>query len=290
MDLTLLRYFYTIAQEGSFLAASQKLNYAQSNLSTRIRHLEKHLGTELFIRSKNGVQLTEKGAVLYEYAGRILSLADEAENQLRDGQYAAHEIAVSSLESVAVTFLPEILAAFHEVCPDVNVCVQTRITDAGVRSVLEGSSDLAFVVGVNHQEGLRSIPLKKEKLVFAASEKGLPFEELLVRPLLVFPSGCSYRRVLEEILSDAGIAPIRLMEFPSLGAILASAETGTGVCLFPESAIRSFTAGRSLFLYAVPEKYRYAEIYMIYRKNSAANQTLKRFIDAVSQLKQETQK
>lgn len=90
---------------------------------------------------------------------------------------------------------------------------------------------------------------------------------------------------MEGILSDAGIAPVRLMEFSSLGAILTSAETGTGVCLFPESAIRSFTAGRSLFLYDVPGKYSQAEIYMIYRKNSAANQTLNRFIDAVSQVK-----
>lgn len=80
------------------------------------------------------------------------------------------------------------------------------------------------------------------------------------------------------------------MEFSSLGAILASAETGTGVCLFPESAIRSFMAGQSLTLYELPGKYSQAEIYMIYRKNSATNQTLNRFIDTVSQMKQKTQK
>lgn len=44
MDITLLRYFYTVAKEGSFMAAAEKLDYAQSNLSMRIKQLEKTVG------------------------------------------------------------------------------------------------------------------------------------------------------------------------------------------------------------------------------------------------------
>ena len=59
MDLTLLNYFYTVAREGSFMAAAEKLDYAQSNLSMRIKQLEEIAGTELLIRGRNGVTLTD---------------------------------------------------------------------------------------------------------------------------------------------------------------------------------------------------------------------------------------
>ena len=65
MDLQALRYFRIVAREGSFSQAAQKLNYAQSNLSTKIRQLEGELETPLFRRHAHGVTLTEKGESLW---------------------------------------------------------------------------------------------------------------------------------------------------------------------------------------------------------------------------------
>ena len=82
MDLQVLNFFSVIAAEGSFLGASQKLGYAQSNLSTKIKQLETELGAELFHRTKQGVTLTEEGAVLLEYTDKILRLASEARSSI----------------------------------------------------------------------------------------------------------------------------------------------------------------------------------------------------------------
>ena len=77
MDLQTLQFFCTAATEGSLTKAAQKLNYAQSNLSTRMHALEEELGVTLFQRSAGGIRLTPKGEVLFSYARRILKLADE---------------------------------------------------------------------------------------------------------------------------------------------------------------------------------------------------------------------
>ncbi len=50
MDLQTLRFFVAAADEGSFSAAAEKLSYAQSNLSNRIKQLEEELGEPLFYR------------------------------------------------------------------------------------------------------------------------------------------------------------------------------------------------------------------------------------------------
>lgn len=284
MDLTLLHYFHTVAREGSFMAAAEKLGYAQSNLSMRIKQLEEIAGTELLIRGRNGVTLTERGQVLYSYADKLLALSEEAESAVKGEGYSTGRITIAAMESAAVTFLPGLLAKFHRKYPDTSVKVITGTSDAGVRAVLANNADMTVAVGENSHEDLSFIPLRKEELVLVTdrSDQENDLKRLLARPLLVFPSGCAYRRVLERMLIDYGIAVVHTMEFTSLGAILASVSAGLGVSLFPASAINSFTAGNSLRMIPLPEEYKTADIYLIFRRQSAENRTLKNFIEMIT--------
>lgn len=281
MDLTLLNYFYTVAREGSFMAAAEKLDYAQSNLSMRIKQLEEMAGAELLIRGRNGVTLTEKGQVLYSYADKLLALSEEAESAVKGEEYSTGRITITAMESAAVTFLPGLLAKFHKKYPDTSVKVITGTSDAGVRAVLANDTDMAVAVGENSHEDLFSNPLRKEELVLVTdrSDQESDLKKLLARPLLVFPSGCAYRRVLERMLADYGIAAVHTMEFTSLGAILASVSAGLGISVFPATAIDSFTAGDSLRMISLPEEYKTADIYLIFRRQSVGNRTLRNFIE-----------
>ena len=284
MDLTLLRYFYTVAREGSFMAAAERLGYAQSNLSMRIKQLEEVTGAELLIRGRNGVTLTEKGRVLYSYADKLLSLSEEAESAVKGDGYSTGSLTIAAMESAAVTFLPGALAKFHRNYPSASVKVSTGTSDAGVRAVLANDADIAIVAGENSHKDLFSILLRKEELVLVTdqSDQEIDLKELLIKPLLVFPSGCSYRRVLEQMLSDYEIAAVRIMEFTSLGAILASVSAGLGISVFPASAINSFSSGESLRMIPLPEAYGTADIYLISRRQSAGNKTLKDFIETIT--------
>lgn len=281
MDLTLLNYFYTVAREGSFMAAAEKLDYAQSNLSMRIKQLEEMAGAELLIRGRNGVTLTEKGQVLYSYADKLLALSEEAESAVKGEEYSTGWFTITAMESAAVTFLPGLLAKFHKKYPDTSVKVITGTSDAGVRAVLANDTDMAVAVGENSHEDLFSNPLRKEELVLVTdrSDQESDLKKLLARPLLVFPSGCAYRRVLERMLADYGIAAVHTMEFTSLGAILASVSAGLGISVFPATAINSFTAGDSLRMISLPEEYKTADIYLIFRRQSVGNRTLRNFIE-----------
>ena len=84
LDLQTLRFFCAAVEEGSLTRAAQRLNYAQSNLSTRIHALEEELGAVLFERSSEGVRLTAGGEVLYAYAQRLLHLAGETASAVRE--------------------------------------------------------------------------------------------------------------------------------------------------------------------------------------------------------------
>ena len=75
MDLRALEIFRTVALEGSVSKAAVRLNRVQSNISTRIKQLEQHLRTPLFLRRNRGLMLTPEGRRLLPYAERLLQLS-----------------------------------------------------------------------------------------------------------------------------------------------------------------------------------------------------------------------
>src|ERR1700729_4364819 len=86
MDLSDLKIFATVVREGSVTRAARRLHRVQSNVTTRIRQLEQDLGVTLFIREGKRLHLTPTGHLLIDYADRLLGLADEARNAVRDSR------------------------------------------------------------------------------------------------------------------------------------------------------------------------------------------------------------
>ena len=76
MQLTQLEYFVAIADAGSLNKAAEKLFITQPTLSKAIANLEEELGMHLFIRSKNGMELTENGQKMYQYSRDVLERMD----------------------------------------------------------------------------------------------------------------------------------------------------------------------------------------------------------------------
>ena len=84
MDLGELQVFLTVAREGSFSRAAERLYRTQPAISLGIRKLEDSLGQPLFVRGSRPVRLTDAGVLLKEYAERLLNLRDEAKKGLSE--------------------------------------------------------------------------------------------------------------------------------------------------------------------------------------------------------------
>lgn len=72
MNLEQLRYVCAIYETGSISQAAEKLFLSQPNVSNAVSKLERELGFAILLRSYNGVQFTERGLELVQYASRIL--------------------------------------------------------------------------------------------------------------------------------------------------------------------------------------------------------------------------
>src|SRR5215475_15472593 len=83
IDLESLRIFHTVVEEGGVVRAAVKLNRVQSNVTTRIRQLEKHVGVRLFRREGRNIRLSTEGQKLLGYADRLLRRSEEHTSELQ---------------------------------------------------------------------------------------------------------------------------------------------------------------------------------------------------------------
>ena len=74
MNINHLQYFITIAEEGGFTAAAQKLFITQPSLSQSIHNMEQQLGTELFDRKTSPISLTPAGEIYLCWAKQVIHL------------------------------------------------------------------------------------------------------------------------------------------------------------------------------------------------------------------------
>src|SRR5215468_10424753 len=106
IELRHLRYFTAVADAGSFTHAAERMFIAQPTLSQQIRRLEEIVGTPLLQRRREGLRLTEAGAVLLEESRSVLSLVDHGVSRTRQ----AAGLGRPRLRVVIPPELPEALA------------------------------------------------------------------------------------------------------------------------------------------------------------------------------------
>ena len=266
IDLESLKIFRTVVDEGGVVRAATKLNRVQSNVTTRIRQLEEHLGTRLFRRQGRSIRLSTEGHTLLVYADRLLRLADEAVSQMRTGKPKGI-FRLGSLESTAGSRLAPILSHYHTLYPDVVVELATGTAATLITRVMNFELEAAFVSEPFTAPGLEARPVFEERLVLVTSRairKVSGPADIGRSTLIAFAQDCSYRKRIEEWLGSANVMPERVLEFASYQAMIACVAAGTGFAVVPKSVLEALRATRSIRQHALPKRFSHNRTYLVW--------------------------
>ncbi|MPW17026.1 LysR family transcriptional regulator [Paraburkholderia sp. CNPSo 3157] len=243
MDLAALTIFRAVVRENGVTRAAAKLNRVQSNVTTRIKQLEEQLGTELFIRDGRRLVLTPAGETLLSYAERLLALADEARHAVKDARPSGR-LRLGTMESVAATRLPGLLAQYHQTWPDVALELETGTTGKLIERVREFEVDAAIVSRPLDPASLGDlfeiVPVYREELVMLSPRGHRPIldpRDIALSTLVAFEQGCAYRIYVENWYMQHGVRPARVLELGSYHAIVACVAAGAGVAVAPRSVL-----------------------------------------------------
>ena len=279
LDLEALHIFRTVAQQGGITRAAAKLNRVQSNVTTRVKQLEEHLGTQLFVRERRGLTLSPDGQRLLAYADEMLRLASEAQAAMKSGRPRGM-FRIGTLESTAAARLPEILARYHRDHPEVQIELVTGTSGSLVARLHAFEIEAAFVAEPFTKAGLEMDPAFEEELVVIAPKKSARVDraaDIGRRTVIAFAAGCSYRRRLEEWLGDEGVVASQVMEFGSYHAIIACVSAGAGIAIVPRSVLKLTDAGKQVEVSKLPARTAKARTMLVWRPGhrSAALEALR---------------
>lgn len=197
MDLRKLRHFAVAAAEGSLHRAAVKLCIAQPALSRQIRDLEDEVGAKLFVRSSQGVKLSQAGEILLAEVERLLpqiELAKETARRAGQGQFGVLRIGLTTAVA-EMRFAISAIAEAGRRNSDVDYRLSVVTSDHQVPALEHGDLDLGlhyrrmplppnmkyrdlltdtYVLAVpenhrlTHQPKVRLADLEHEELIFAS--------------------------------------------------------------------------------------------------------------------------
>jgi LysR family transcriptional regulator, transcriptional activator of nhaA len=84
-----LEYFWTVVRSGGVVRASEQLHLTPQTLSGQIRLLEERCGQRLLRKAGRGVEPTEAGRLVMQYADEIFGLGAELQDALRGDRVGA---------------------------------------------------------------------------------------------------------------------------------------------------------------------------------------------------------
>jgi molybdate transport repressor ModE-like protein len=251
-DLAALELLLAVARLGSLGAAAREVGITQPAASSRLRSMERQLGVALVDRSPRGSRLTDAGALVTDWARRVVEAAaafDAGARALRDRRDSRLRVAASM--TIAEYLLPGWLLALHAERPDTAVSLLAGNSAKVAELLLSGEADLGFVEGLSVPTGLDSTVIAHDRLIVVTApghpwaRRGRPVtaEELAATPLILRERGSGTRQVLDAALG--GLAR-PLIELSSTTAVKASAVSGAGPSVLSELAVGEELALRRL--------------------------------------------
>lgn len=272
-DLTDLRLFVLVADEGSLTKAAQRQHLSLAAASTRIKALEAQSGQALLYREARGVRLTPPGEAFLHHARGVLRQVDRLRVDLQEygGGLRGH-VRVFANTTAVTDFLPEILPGFLSANPRVNVDLQEKPNAEIARGVLDGRADIGIVAGQVDTLGLQAIHFSTDRLVLVttqshpfASQKTIAFADTLDEDAVGMQQGSTLQTFLAQVTEKLG-KPLKLrIQLSSFDAMCRMIGAGVGVGIVPESAARRNQTSMGLALIELLEPWSVRERYILVR-------------------------
>jgi DNA-binding transcriptional LysR family regulator len=284
-----LYYFYVVAKAGSFSDAARELNVSQSSISVQIRQFESYLGHKLFNRLKKGVELTESGAVVFQFAEEVFHDVDRIWNDLEAiERQIKGTLAIGTINSFGIYALPRLLKEFTASYPEVKVSVHFGTGRQLADMLQNGKIDIAVTSGSRRYAGLTSVPLRETKVFLvgppdhplAARETVNP-RELESHPFIGYEEENEIRMMMDSFFRRMSLSIEYALESSNVATIKHMVMAGLGLSMLPELSVGEEIRERRLARIEVQGLYMAQKMTLYYKSNRTLTPTRREFLNFI---------
>ncbi len=209
INLEYYKIFYYVSLTGSFTKAAEILCISQPAVSQAIKHLEKNLGSNLYVRTSKGVKLTPDGEVLFSYVKKgyeYIQLGESTFQKMMDLENG--EIRIGASDMTLQFYLLPYLEQFHKLYPKIKVTVTNAPTPETIEHLYAGRIDFGIVSSpFEERQDMQVTRVKEIEDIFIAGNRFwhlknemITYEKLEKLPIICLEHNTSTRQYVDEYL------------------------------------------------------------------------------------------
>ena len=291
MEFKQLEAFVAVVDYGSFSEAARKLYLTQPTISTHIRSLEEELHTRLIIRTTKKLTITPKGYQLHDSAVRMLDIRNNLFENFTGSKKQIIDLAASTIPSSYL--LPELMAGFGRMYPDVYFHSWQTDSAGAISRVLDGSVDLALTGQNTGDDSCIFIPFCQDDMVIATpvndhylqlKERPVTFSDFLKDPIIIRERGSGTKKEMDIFLENAGIEPSSLnvvARMNDLESIKKSIVNGLGISILSARSAVDLKKTKQILLFPLEGTAHKRSFYIVCSKNRILKAHVRQFIQYV---------
>ncbi|MBR5547416.1 MAG: LysR family transcriptional regulator [Clostridia bacterium] len=295
MNLNQLRYFVSVAENGSFTKAAVQHFISQTAITQQMHALEESVGAKLLDRNNRPVLLTPAGKVFLKEAREILGKMDAALLRTREASTGLEgELRLGYTKGYEHSDLPRYLRTFHRDYPNVLISCYRCDTDMLASGLINGDYDVIFTwdsTNLRQEETLdmkvvEHVPLR---VALSAAHPLARRSELTRRDLkqenilFMSPSGTGDSfgdAYYIKLYQQAGYQPNILLRSNDMESILMMVAAEEGISIVPEYSHPWDVGTENVVFVPLAGEGETEEILIVWRKNDD-HPALKHFIQAL---------
>jgi LysR family cys regulon transcriptional activator len=288
MNLQQLEAICAIARHRyNISAAAEALSRTQPGLSRQIKDLERELGVQIFVRTRNKVVgLTPHGEKILGVSERVLREINTLEQIGADScTDEGSEIRIATTHVHARYLLPGTVKAFTERFPRIALTLQQCDPDQCRDAIAAGQADLGVItMSQKAADKVVAIPAYRlSRCVIVpqghplAGNQALTLERLSEYPLIGYPMSFSGRSLVEEAFAKAGLKPRIVCSATDADVCKAYVQLGMGVAVLATIAFDPL-ADQGLVAIDASHLFQPGMLNVVFRKHGYLTRPLKSFL------------
>jgi DNA-binding transcriptional LysR family regulator len=274
VDLASLQVFQTVVREKSFSRAAEKLFRTQPAISISIRKLEEWMGQPLFVRGSGARTLTDAGALLLEYADRMLNLREEIRKSMRELRGLQRgQVSLGVNESSIHALLPA-LARYRELHEGIHIRVHRVFSRDVPREVLSHHLDIGVISYIPEETELSAVEFYRDNLTVVvwpghrlAKRREVDITDLGEETFIGHIVESPHRQRVVQLFARHHVPLHMEIEMPTIESIKLFVEMKKGVAIVPRMCVGPEIAQGILRELPMKQMRIQRRLYLIYRQD-----------------------
>ena len=289
LDVNHLKYFYTVAKEGSFTKAANSLRVQQPTVSKMIRSLEMQLGFVLIERGKKGITLTNSGTRVFKLCQEIFERVEQIVNcSDPENQECVASLNFGANDGVSSHLMPTVLSVFLRDHPKARPSIFSGNSTLISREIIDGKIDFGLFFAAPEPGGFELTELFQVKFELVVATAVLERQDIeQVTKRLIVPREIDYGKFMPppalQMLKRNGISFDHVITTNTYDSQKMLVQAGLGAALLPSFMVfRELRNGKLKAVY--PNKSFFTSLKLIKRNGKILSKNSSVFLDYVGRL------